>query len=184
LLVPLLYSVRHLERKTLLIHQIFQHQWITICENERGMPFVRLGDGVMIVPMTPEGEVLLITEPSAAYDEDILLLPAGGVDSGESPSEAANRELQEEIGYRAGRLEYLGTIYPAVKYLNARLDVYLGRDLQPSQLAGDETWTITLQPVRLIDFENLISDGRLRDSSVIASLYMAQKFLQKEREKE
>jgi ADP-ribose diphosphatase len=164
--------------------EIFQHQWITICESQQGIPFVRFDDGVMIVPLTAENEILLIAEPSGAYDRQVLLLPAGGVDAGESPSNAANRELQEEIAYKAGRLDYLGRIHPAVKYIEGHLDIYLGRNLLPSRLEGDEAWTITTQRIPINAFETLIADGRLSDASAVASLYMARQFLLTEREKD
>jgi 8-oxo-dGTP pyrophosphatase MutT (NUDIX family) len=160
---------------------IYQHKWMTICADRYDTPFVDvLSDGTMVVALTESGDMLLLSEFSPAYDRQILFLPAGAIDPGEIPEVSANRELQEEAGYKAGRLDYLGVVYPFIKYLRGQIKVYLARDLQSSWLQGDETTEISVEPTPFADFEGLIAAGRLQDSSVIAALYMARSFLAKE----
>jgi ADP-ribose diphosphatase len=134
------------------------------------------------VPLTDTGMVIFIVEPSPAYGQDMIYLPGGGINPGESHEDAANRELQEEIGYKALRLNYLGELRPWSKFLRSSVHHYLARDLTPSKLAGDELYKITTQLVPLNDFERLITTGRLYDSTVIAALYMARHFLRREQE--
>ncbi len=156
-------------------------QWMALCQNERGVLYTRMDDGALVVPLTAEGEILFINEPSPAYGEMVLYLPGGMVEPGEKPAYAANRELQEEIGYIATHLDYLGVLYPSIKYVECRQHVYLGRGLTASKLQGDEDDTlITVQRVPLSHFESLIAAGRLRDSTVIAALYLARSFLVRE----
>lgn len=157
-------------------------QWMTLCQNEQGILFTRMGDAALVVPLTTDGDVLLITEPSPAYGGLVLYLPCGNVEPGEVPADTANRELQEEIGYRAGRLDSLGQLHPSIKYVECRQHIYLGRDLTPSKLQGDEgaDWPITVEAVSLARFEELIAAGRLCDSTVIAALYLARDFLSRE----
>jgi ADP-ribose diphosphatase len=156
-------------------------QWIGLYKNASGILYIGMGDGdsVMTVPVTPNGDVLLITEPSPAYDERVLFLPSGNVEPGETPAEAANRELQEEIGYRANQLIHLGDLHPFIKYVRCRIHIYLGRQLEPSKLVGDEgpEGRIDMEPYALDRFEDLIAAGRLRDSTAIAALFLARQAL-------
>ena len=154
-------------------------KWITLYKNEKDILYVEMGDSAMSVPVSPNGDVLLITEPSPAYGERVLSLPSGNIEPGESPVFAANRELQEEIGYRANRLSHIGDLYPFIKYVHCRMQIYLAQELTPSKLVGDEgpDWKIEIEPYPLNRFEELIAAGRLRDSTVIAALYMTRQVL-------
>lgn len=160
---------------------IYQHKWMMLCEGKYETPFVDMSsDGAMVVATMENGDVLLLSEYSVAYDRQILFLPAGAIDPGETPEASANRELQEEAGYKAGRLDYLGAVYPFIKYLRGQIMVYLARDLQPGRLQGDENWELSVRPIPFADFETFIASGELQDSSVIAALYLARSFLAKE----
>jgi 8-oxo-dGTP pyrophosphatase MutT (NUDIX family) len=151
---------------------LFPNQWLSVYEADRG-PYVITGAAVMCVPVTPEGNVLFILEPNAYDGAFSLYLAAGKVEENEDLAECANRELQEEAGVRAGRMEYLATVRPWFKYLDAKLTIFLARDLVPSKLEGDEGYAIETEYVPLAAFEEQIAAGRLVDSSVIAALYLA-----------
>jgi 8-oxo-dGTP pyrophosphatase MutT (NUDIX family) len=155
----------------------YQGDYFSIHIDANGIEFVYTGDEVLVVPLTAEGKVLLTLEPAPAFGEPTLVLPGGSTETDEPPTETANRELQEEIGFRAGQLDFLGQLRPFSKYLTVRSYVYLARDLTPSQLVGDENYTISVEHVPLALFETLITAGRLLDARVIAALYMAQSFL-------
>jgi len=85
-----------------------------------GIEFVRTGNEVLIVPLTAEGEVILTIEPSAAFSEPTLILPGGETEQDEEHTATARRELQEEIGYDALRLDFLAELRPYSKYLSVR----------------------------------------------------------------
>ena len=155
----------------------YQGDYFSIHRDAGGIEYVRAGDEVLIVPLTATGDVLLTLEPSAAFGEPALILPGGETEAGEPHAKAANRELQEEIGYEARQLDYLGELRPYSKYLAVRSFVYLARDLTPSQLEGDEDYAITVEQVPLATFERLIAAGHLLDARVIAALYLARNFL-------
>jgi len=159
---------------------IATHRSISLCRSEDDGGYVCCNDGAMCVPVLPDGSVIFITEPTIYDHAPTLLLPGGGMHAGESPAETANRELQEEAGYKAEKLDYLGELRIWAKYLDASAHVLLARQLIPSRLQGDETHPIPLERIPLTDIETLIAAGRLQDASVIAALYMARSFIERE----
>jgi ADP-ribose pyrophosphatase YjhB (NUDIX family) len=81
---------------------IYQHKWMMIREDRYDTPFVdMLSDGTMMVALTESGNMLLLSEFSPAYDRPVHFLSGGAIDPGESVLESANRELQEEAGFKA-----------------------------------------------------------------------------------
>ena len=160
---------------------LYQGQYHTLVADPIHCEFVRCDDEAIVVALTDDGDVLLTIEPSAAFPGPTVILPGGTTSPDLSSAETANRELQEEIGLRAGRLDFLGELRPFSKYLTVRTFVYLGRDLTESWLVGDEPYTVEVDRVPLSSFESLIANGRLMDARVIAALYMARAFLESER---
>lgn len=161
---------------------LYKTRWIALYEGFRETVYVAASNGVMVVPFLPGGDVILIQEPTGYGDGDLtLLLPAGSIEPGEDPQASANRELQEEIGLAAARFDPLGRVQPWVKYLNSHIELYLARDLTPSRLQGDEDYEIVTENVPLDSFETLMASGRLRDSSVIAALFLARQRLANEK---
>jgi 8-oxo-dGTP pyrophosphatase MutT (NUDIX family) len=157
----------------------YQGTYFSIRLDKDGNEYVDVRESeVLIVPLTGNGEVMLSIEPSPAFGEPTLILPGGSIEPLEVHGATAARELQEEIGYSPGRLDFLGELRPFSKYLTARSFIYLAHDLMPSRLKGDEDYFITCEQVPLASFEQLIAIGRLLDARVIASLYMARNFLQ------
>lgn len=157
---------------------VFSSDYFSFERDAHGVGFVRSGDAVLVVPLKDDGTVVLTIEPSPAFGEPTMVLPGGETEEGEPHSDTANRELQEEIGYRAARLDSLGELRPFAKYLAVRVFVFLARGLAASSLEGDEDYDIATEQVPLAGFEPLIAAGRLRDSSSIAALYMARTFLE------
>ena len=144
-----------------------------------GVGYIQCGDGVLVVPLTEDGQVLMGVERSPAFDREILLLVGGEVEAGEPLEESANRELQEELGWRAARIDFLGELHP-FKYLTARQAVFLARDLSPSRLPGDELYPVGTRRVPLSDVVDMVWRGELCDAPSIAALSLARAFLQDE----
>ncbi len=107
-------------------------------------------------------------------------MPAGAVDPNEASADAANRELQEECGYKSKRLDFLGTISPLARHSNWKIDVFLGRELIRSELEGDESYEIEYERVPFSQVDEIILAGKIYDSNVIAALYLAKIFLAQE----
>ena len=161
------------------VTQRAQFKWMTLHEGKFGTPYVNIRSGVVAVPVTRDSDVLMVRE-HAIYDDTMrLVIPGGGLEVGETIEACINRELQEEIGYRAASLVQLGELQPLSKYMTAVVTIFLARDLHPSALEGDEVVDLktTLTRIPLATFDAHIG-GELVDSSVIAALYMARHYLQ------
>jgi len=95
-------------------------------------------DTVSVLPLDDMGRVLLVRQFRYAAGLSTLEIPAGSVDAGETPHQAAHRELREETGYDCKSLTELITYYPAMGYSTERMTVYLAKELVPAPLHGDE----------------------------------------------
>ena len=148
--------------------------YFTLRADAEGVEYVHCGDGVVVVPLTGDGEVLLAVEYSPAFGREILTLVGGSVDQGESLEEAANRELQEELGWRAERLELLAELHP-FKYLDSRQFLFLAQGLVPGRLQGDERHPVRTRSIPLDGWMELCVRGELQDALAIAALSLAQR---------
>lgn len=137
-------------------------------------------DSVLIVAMPDPHGVLLIREYGAGSERYELGLPKGVVEPGEDPLEAANREIQEEVGYAARRLDPLGRLSLVPGYIGHRSLIVLARDLYPSCLPGDEPEPIEVIPWRLADLDALLERDDFDEARSIAALFLAQRFLARE----
>lgn len=151
--------------------------YFTLMADADGTGFVQCGDGVLVVALTEDDQVLLAVERATAFGRDELMVVSGGIEPDESLEVTANRELQEELGWRAERIDFLGQIQP-FKYLTTRLFVFLARDLRASKLPGDELHSIGSYAVPLANVDQLCWLGALRDAPSIAALSLVRAFLQ------
>ena len=92
-----------------------------------------------VVAVNEDGKLLMVRQYRNALDRETLEIPAGALDSVEEPTHvAAARELEEETGYKAGKLELLITLRTTVAFCNEKIDVYVATDLQPSKQNLDD----------------------------------------------
>ncbi|MGD8428893.1 MAG: ADP compounds hydrolase NudE [Ectothiorhodospiraceae bacterium] len=140
-----------------------------------------LGSGaVLVVPVRSDGHVVLIREYAAGTDRYELGLPKGRVEKGEDPVAAAGRELREETGFAAERLECLRQMTVAPGYLAHATHIVLARDLYPSPLPGDEPETIEVVPWPLTDIDGLLAQRDLTEARSIAALFLVREHLRTE----
>ena len=131
---------------------------------------------VAIVALDGQGDVLLVRQYRLPVRQSLLEIPAGGVDSGDSPEEAAQRELQEETGQRAGRLKRLCSFFVSPGYCDEYMDLYLATGLEPSALAADADESIEVVRLPLDEALRLIERGEIRDAKTIVGLWAAARY--------
>lgn len=104
------------------------------------------------------------------YDETIIEFPAGKVDQGEDLQNAAIRELEEEIGYHAERIEYLGAMYPSVAYTDEIIHLYYASNLIKTKQSLDEDEALNYSFVTLNEIKQMIKNGKIKDAKTICAL--------------
>ena len=134
---------------------------------------------VCIVPVDGQGNVLLVRQYRKPAEAELLEVPAGGIDDGETPEETVIRELQEEIGFTAARLRHLSSSWVAPGWSTEYIHAYLATDLRPASLSPDDDENISVVPVPLDRILGLIDSGEIRDMKSIASLLLALRLLEK-----
>ena len=128
---------------------------------------------VMIVPMLDENTLLLVREYCAGTHSYQLGFPKGLIDPEETPELAANRELQEEIFYKTGKLQHLSQVMMAPAFFNAKMDIFIASELQPSKLIGDEPEPLEVVSWPLNDYKNLLQQHDFKEARSIAALMLA-----------
>lgn len=133
---------------------------------------------VAVVPMLDAETVLLIREYAAGVHRYELGLVKGRIDAGETPEQAANRELMEEAGYGARDVRVLRGLTLAPTYMSHQTHLVLARDLYPQRLTGDEPEPPELVPWKLADLGRLILQEDFSEGRTIAGLFIAREWLQ------
>ena len=164
---------------------IYRGQFINLREDtvvredgqQKSFTIVEYSSSVCVVPLFADRKVMLVRQFRKPAEEFLLEAPAGKMEPGELPEAAALRELQEEIGHTAARLDPLATFYTEPALCTQRMHVFLGRDLTPARLSADDDEFIGVQKVALDQVEALIADGSIRDAKSIASLLLAMRVM-------
>lgn len=133
--------------------------------------------GVLVVPILNATTVLLIREYAAAFHRYEIGLVKGRVDPGEDILAAANRELQEEAGYRAGRLTELRRLTLVPSFMAHETALVLAEDLEPSRLPGDEPEPPEVLPWRLDALSELMLRPDCSEARSLAALFIVREHL-------
>ena len=178
-----------LARETVARSRLFEVEQVDLrFANGREVTFEKLvsrGFGaVLVVPVTNRGTVLLVREYAAGVDRYDLSLPKGRVEPGEALLEAANRELMEEVGVAARRLEHITSLTLAPGYLGHVTDVVLARDLHPGTLPGDEPEPPEVIEWSLDELPQLLAREDCGEARTLAALYIVRDLLNDEDEDE
>jgi len=133
--------------------------------------------GVGIVPVTQDNKVLMVRQYRYPMEEELLEIPAGKLDDGETPLECAVRELSEETGCTAGKYVDFGATYPSPGFCKETLYLYLALDLQYGQMHLDEGELLRVEPVGIDDLMGKIMANELPDAKTIIGIMKAKKYL-------
>jgi nudix-type nucleoside diphosphatase (YffH/AdpP family) len=135
-------------------------------------------DAVAVVPVTDDGQVVLLRQYRQPFRRHVLEIPAGTLDhEGESIEQAANRELAEEAGYAAQRLEHLATFYNSAGWTDEQTHVYLGHgahrtDVPTGFEAEHEEADMEVVHLELAEALDLARRGEIKDSKTLIGLLL------------
>ncbi len=138
--------------------------------NEARREIIQHPGAVAIVAVDDDQNILFVRQYRTAADKILLEIPAGTLHIGEDPRDCAERELQEETGYRPGKLEGVGGIYTAPGYTTEFIHLFYASELSESRLAHDDDEFIEVERASLADALAMIDSGEIADGKSVAGL--------------
>ena len=125
--------------------------------------------GVCVLALDDENRVLLVRQFRYPYEKVLTELPAGKLEIGEDPEQAALRELREETGAVPGTFQSLGELYPSPGYCGEIIRMYLARELTFGEAALDEGEFLNVERMDFARLVELVLSGEIRDAKTIAA---------------
>ena len=135
--------------------------------------FIKHKGAAAVVPVLPDGRILMVKQFRNALDRETLEIPAGGRNSIDEPYiECSHRELEEETGYKCelSDMEFLISIRTTVAFCDERIDVFVAKNLQKSSQNLDEDEFINVYPYTTKQLSDMIYEGKIQDSKTISSI--------------
>lgn len=133
--------------------------------------FIQHKGAAAVVAVKEDGKLLMVRQYRNALDRETLEIPAGGLNGADEPTDlAAARELEEETGYRAGKLELLLSIRTTVAFCNEKIDVYVATDLEPARQHLDEDEFLDVESYTVEELVQMIYECKLQDSKTVCSI--------------
>ncbi len=163
--------MKKLIEKVLSTELVFPGRFLKIWRDDVELPnghrsfreYLKHPGAAMIIPKLPNGKYLMIYQYRHSVGQVFLEFPAGKTDRGETTEQTAARELQEEVGYKPGKLTLLTHIHPVIGYSNEKIDLYLAENLisAPAMLDPDEvleTVELTIEEIMQKIWNNEVTD--------------------------
>jgi ADP-ribose pyrophosphatase len=125
---------------------------------------------VVVIPRLPDGRVLLVRQYRHAVRETLWELVAGGIEPGETPRQSAQRELQEETGYRARTLKLLLMFYPSPGILSEKMHLVEARGLSPAKSQPDPDERIELGLFAVPELLDMVKRNAIRDAKTLVGI--------------
>lgn len=117
-----------------------------------------------------DGKILLVKQYRYAYREETLEIPAGKLNPGEAPDVTAARELSEETGYKAGRVEHMYTMYPTPGYTNEKIYIYRAYAAEEGDTHPDDGEFVAARFYPVEEVKEMIDSGKIRDAKTIIAV--------------
>ncbi len=167
-----------MHEKVLTTERIYSGRIVTLDIAEVELPdgqhqkreIIRHPGAVAVIAFDADRRVLLVRQFRSAAAKIMLEIPAGLLNPAESPLDAASRELQEETGYKPGKIESLGGFYVAPGYTTEYIHLFIATDLIESRLPADEDEFIEVERYMLDETVAMIDRGDISDSKTIIGL--------------
>lgn len=179
----------HLRESTLSSKQAYAGYYLKLMQDQVQLPdgltagreYLIHPGAVAIVPILPDGRVLLERQYRYPLHQAFIEIPAGKLDPSEPPLVCAQRELEEETGCIAGQWTWLGKIHPIISHSTEVIDIYLAQDLKITQAKLDDGEFLDLFAATLPEIHQWIKDGKITDVKTIISTYWISDYLKIDR---
>lgn len=176
-----------LDEKMISSEEIFNGVAVHLVKDEILLPngnkgireVVRHPGAVCVIPVTDDGEVIFVNQFRYAIGRVTIEVPAGKLEKGEDPTEAALRELSEETGITAGKIESLGAIYTSPAIIDEIIYMYIATDLKQGEQHLDEDEFVNVVKMPLSEAVDMVMHGKIMDAKTEAIILKAEKYLNK-----
>ena len=147
--------------------------------NETKFEIIEHGGSVVMIPIDADGNMLFVCQYRHAAGADLLELPAGTRDGNEPYEECAAREMREETGLEAGKLEHIGNFYLAPGYSTEFMGVFFATDLKHNPLNPDSDEFLSVEKMPVKKAIEMAERGEVLDAKSLAALFLARPHLEK-----
>ncbi|HHX60753.1 MAG TPA: NUDIX hydrolase [Epulopiscium sp.] len=173
-------SAKRINRK-----KIFKGKIFTVAEDTIEFPNgaqakwdILLHDGAAaIVPIDNDGMIVLVEQYRGVADGMILEIPAGKLEKNEDPALCAARELEEETGYKAKKVERIGSIYSAVGFSDEVIELFVAKGLEEGTLNLDEDEYVNVKKYTLQEVMDMVLSGKIKDSKTISAIFIVKEMV-------
>ena len=137
---------------------------------------------VCIVAVDEHNNAVVVTQYRYAIGKELMEIPAGKLEKGEKPLPAAVRELEEETGFTAGEMIFLGSMYSSPGFCSEKLYLYLDLELKKGEPHPDEDEFLNVSLIPLDELERMIMLGQIEDGKTVAGVLKASCYLRQSRQ--
>lgn len=133
--------------------------------------YIRHKGAAAVVAVKEDGKLLMVRQYRNALDRETLEIPAGGLNDVDEPTDlAAARELEEETGYKAGKMELLLSLRTTVAFCDEKIDVYVATDLKRSKQHLDEDEYLDVESFDVEELLERIYDCKIQDGKTVSAI--------------
>lgn len=173
--------------KVLKSELLFKGRFLNIWRDEVELPsgyqsfreYIKHPGAALVIPQLDNGKFIMIYQYRHSVGQVFLEFPAGKKDKGETTEQTAARELEEEVGYRAGKIEHLTHIHPVIGYSNERIDLYVATGLQLSQVNRDHDEVMEVTELSLEEMLEKVWNHEITDVKTQIAIFWLQRYLGK-----
>ena len=132
---------------------------------------IRGKNAAAVLAVDNDGTLIFVRQYRHAFGEMLLEIPAGVLEDGEEPAAGVARELEEETGKKAGKLEFLCEMYPTVGFVSEKIQLFIATELTEGQQKLDADEFVEIERYTLEEALEMIEKGEIKDGKTLTALY-------------
>ncbi|RFU65613.1 NUDIX hydrolase [Peribacillus glennii] len=176
--------MKKFEEKTLSSEKIFEGKIISLQVDEVQLPdgnrskreIIKHPGAVAVIAVTEENKIVMVEQYRKAMERSLIEIPAGKLEKGEDPVDSACRELEEETGYECEKMEHITSFYTSPGFADEIVHLYFAHGIRKKENAAsvDEDEFVEVYELSLIEAEQYIKDGKIRDAKTAYAIQYLQ----------